>query len=57
MLIVGQNGAGKTTLVKQFLNLLSPTQEMVKVYQRDIRTFSISELSCFIGYVLQNLDK
>lgn len=56
VLIMGQNGAGKTTLVKHFLNLLSPTKGIVKIYQRDIKTFSVSELSCFIGYVGQNPD-
>ncbi|BBA78716.1 ABC transporter ATP-binding protein [cyanobacterium endosymbiont of Rhopalodia gibberula] len=56
VLIAGQNGAGKSTLVKHFLNLLSPSQGIVKIRQRDIRTFSVSELSCFIGYVGQNPD-
>ncbi|YAI81248.1 MAG: ABC transporter ATP-binding protein [cyanobacterium endosymbiont of Rhopalodia sterrenbergii] len=56
LLIAGQNGAGKSTLVKHFLNLLSPSQGIVKIFQQDIRTFSVSELSCFIGYVGQNPD-
>jgi energy-coupling factor transport system ATP-binding protein len=56
VLIAGQNGAGKSTLVKHFLNLLSPAKGIVKIRQRDIRTFSVSELSCFIGYVSQNPD-
>ncbi|MGP0128740.1 MAG: ABC transporter ATP-binding protein [cyanobacterium endosymbiont of Rhopalodia musculus] len=56
VLIAGQNGAGKSTLVKHFLNLLSPSQGIVKICQRNIKTFSVSELSCFIGYVGQNPD-
>ncbi len=56
VLIVGQNGAGKSTLVKHFLNLLSPTNGTVKMNQRDTKTLSVSELSCFIGYVGQNPD-
>ncbi|ACK65805.1 ABC transporter related [Rippkaea orientalis PCC 8801] len=56
VLIVGQNGAGKSTLVKHFLNLLSPTQGIVKIRQRDTKELSVSELSRFIGYVAQNPD-
>ncbi|XHU95173.1 MAG: ATP-binding cassette domain-containing protein [cyanobacterium endosymbiont of Rhopalodia gibba] len=56
VLIAGQNGAGKSTLVKHFLNLLSPSEGIVKIREQDIRNFSVSELSCFIGYVGQNPD-
>ncbi|XTZ13045.1 MAG: ABC transporter ATP-binding protein, partial [cyanobacterium endosymbiont of Rhopalodia inflata] len=56
VLIAGQNGAGKSTLVKHFLNLLSPSEGIVKIRDQDIKTFSVSELSCFIGYVGQNPD-
>nr|MBC7244483.1 ATP-binding cassette domain-containing protein [Chloroflexota bacterium] len=56
VLIIGQNGAGKTTLVKHFLNLLQPTEGMVKVAGMDVRELAVSELARRIGYVAQNPD-
>ncbi|MGQ9492466.1 MAG: ABC transporter ATP-binding protein [Anaerolineae bacterium] len=56
ILIIGQNGAGKTTLVKHFLNLLQPTEGIVKVGGVDVRELSVSELARRIGYVAQNPD-
>ena len=35
---------------------MSPSQGVVKICQQDIKTFSVSELSCFIGYIGQNPD-
>jgi len=56
VLIIGQNGAGKSTLVKHFLNLLKPTEGVVKVGGVDTRELSVSDLARRIGYVAQNPD-
>ena len=56
VLIIGQNGAGKSTLVKHFLNLLKPTQGIVKVNGVDTRELTVSNLARRIGYVAQNPD-
>ncbi|MGI0484139.1 ABC transporter ATP-binding protein [Pantanalinema rosaneae CENA516] len=56
VLIIGQNGAGKSTLVKHFLNLLQPTQGVVRVRDRDTRELSVSDLARSIGYLAQNPD-
>ncbi|HEY9615534.1 MAG TPA: energy-coupling factor transporter ATPase [Microcoleaceae cyanobacterium] len=56
VLIIGQNGAGKSTLVKHFLNLLQPTEGVVRVRDRDTQGLSVSELAQSIGYLAQNPD-
>ncbi len=56
VLIIGQNGAGKSTLVKHFLNLLQPTEGVVKVGGVDTEEMSVSDLARRIGYVAQNPD-
>lgn len=56
VLIIGQNGAGKSTLVKHFLNLLQPTEGIVKVGDVDTVEMSVSDLARRIGYVAQNPD-
>jgi len=56
VLIIGQNGAGKSTLVRHFLNLLQPTQGVVKVWGVDTAEMSVSDLARRIGYVAQNPD-
>ncbi len=56
VLIIGQNGAGKSTLVKHFLNLLQPTEGVVKVGGTDTREMTVSALARRIGYIAQNPD-
>ncbi len=56
VLIIGQNGAGKSTLVKHFLNLLKPTEGIVRVNGVDTRELTVSNLARRIGYVAQNPD-
>jgi len=56
LVIVGQNGAGKTTLVKHFLNLLQPTDGIVKINGINAKEMSVSELARNIGYISQNPD-
>jgi energy-coupling factor transporter ATP-binding protein EcfA2 len=55
--IIGQNGSGKTTLVKQFLNLLKPTQGRVLLKGKNIQDLTTGELATSIGLVLQNPDE
>jgi len=54
--IIGQNGSGKTTLVKHFNGLLKPSKGCVKVFGKDTRYMSISELAKSVGYCFQNPD-
>ncbi len=56
LLIIGQNGAGKSTLVKHFLNLLKPTEGVVKVGGISTDELDVSGLARQIGYVAQNPD-
>ncbi len=56
VLIIGQNGAGKSTLVKHFLNLLQPSEGVVKVGGVDTEEMNVSDLARKIGYVAQNPD-
>jgi energy-coupling factor transport system ATP-binding protein len=54
--IVGQNGAGKSTLVRHFLHLLTATGGEVRVFGRDVKTYTVSELAQHIGFISQNPD-
>ena len=56
LLIIGQNGAGKSTLVKHFLNLLKPTEGVVKSGGVSTDELDVSGLARRIGYVAQNPD-
>jgi energy-coupling factor transporter ATP-binding protein EcfA2 len=56
VLLIGQNGAGKTTLVKHFLNLLQPTEGIVRVFGADTRKMTVSDLARRVGYIAQNPD-
>jgi len=51
--IVGRNGCGKTTLIKLLLGLYAPDEGRVLLDGADIKQFSRSELSEWIGYVPQ----
>lgn len=51
--IVGRNGCGKTTLVKVLLGLYAPDKGRVLLDDADIKQFSRTELSQWIGYVPQ----
>jgi energy-coupling factor transport system ATP-binding protein len=54
--IVGQNGAGKSTLVRHFLHLLTATGGQVNIFDKDVTTYTVSELAQQIGYISQNPD-
>jgi len=54
--IVGENGSGKTTLVKQFNNLLTPTEGDVVILGKNTKQYSITDLSRDVGLVFQNPD-
>lgn len=51
--IVGRNGCGKTTLVKLLLGLYAPDKGRILLDGADIKQFSRTELSEWIGYVPQ----
>lgn len=52
--MLASNGSGKTTLIKVLAGLLSPQKGAVKIYGREIRTFSPNELYQKVGIVFQN---
>ncbi len=52
--IVGPNGSGKTTLAKVMMGLVRPSKGIVRIFGRDIKEWSWSELAKSIGYVPQN---
>jgi cobalt/nickel transport system ATP-binding protein len=52
--LLASNGSGKTTLLKTLVGLLKPQQGTVRLYGRDIRKISMSEMCREIGFVLQN---
>jgi energy-coupling factor transport system ATP-binding protein len=54
--IVGQNGAGKSTLVRHFLHLLTATGGQVNIFDKEVTTYTVSELAQQIGYISQNPD-
>lgn len=49
--ILGPNGVGKSTLVRCMNRLLQPTSGRILVDGRDIREYTIREISDVIGYV------
>ncbi len=54
--IIGPNGSGKSTLVSHFLGLLSPSHGYVKIFGRNVREYSVSQLSKIVGFIFQNPD-
>lgn len=53
--IVGHSGAGKTTLVNMLLRLYDPTEGVIEVDGRDLRTFARADWLAHIGYVGQEV--
>jgi energy-coupling factor transport system ATP-binding protein len=51
--IAGANGAGKSTLARHLVRILRPKPSTVWLEGRDVRDFSLVELTRCIGYVFQ----
>ncbi len=52
--LIGENGAGKSTLVKLLLRLYDPTEGRITVGGKDLREFSLSEVTDSFGVVFQD---
>lgn len=53
--LIGPSGCGKTTSMKMINRLIEPTSGTIKIHDKDIREYKISELRWNIGYVLQQI--
>jgi iron complex transport system ATP-binding protein len=51
--LLGPNGSGKTTLLHLILGQLSPKRGEIEIFEREIRSYSRSELSKIIGLARQ----
>jgi energy-coupling factor transport system ATP-binding protein len=54
--LTGRNGCGKTTLLKNIAGLLRPSSGDIYIRGKNIKTFSVSDISKEIGFVMQNPD-
>jgi energy-coupling factor transport system ATP-binding protein len=52
--VVGPNGAGKTTLGQIMAGLRQPQSGSVRLFGRDVRSYSARDLATTVGYVFQN---
>jgi energy-coupling factor transport system ATP-binding protein len=52
--IVGPNGAGKSTLARSLIGLIRPPRGAIRLFGRDLRELSATDLANLIGYVFQN---
>jgi ATP-binding cassette subfamily B protein len=52
--IVGENGAGKTTLIKLLTRLYDPTEGVILLDGRDLRTYDLADLRSQIGVIFQD---
>ena len=54
--IVGENGAGKTTFIYLLLRLFDPTEGVIQLNGRDIRTFPYEEYRLLLAPVFQEYE-
>ncbi len=54
--IIGPNGSGKTTLLKLIAGILTPAPGRVRIFGRDIRSYSHRALARTVAYVPQGLE-
>jgi len=52
--IIGSNGSGKSTFAKCALNLLKPQKGEIKLFEKEIKKYSLQEIAKNIGYISQN---
>jgi ABC-type multidrug transport system fused ATPase/permease subunit len=55
--LVGLNGAGKTTLIKLLTRLYDPTEGVILLDGKDIRTYDVKELYKLYGIIFQDFGK
>ena len=52
--ITGSNGSGKSTLIELLMGFMSPSEGVIKIDDRDIRTHDRSSMRAQIGYMPQH---
>ncbi len=57
LVLVGLNGAGKTTLIKLLTRLYDPTEGIILLDGKDIRSYDINELYDMFGIIFQDFGK
>ncbi len=57
VVLVGLNGAGKTTLIKLLTRLYDPTEGVILLDGKDIRSYDVSELYKIFGIIFQDFGK
>ncbi len=54
--VIGPNGAGKSTLLKCLNRILKVANGTVKLFGREVSSYSQKEIGRLVGYVAQNCD-
>ncbi len=57
VVLVGLNGAGKTTLIKLLTRLYDPTEGVILLDGKDIRSYDVSEIYKTFGIIFQDFGK
>lgn len=57
VVLVGLNGAGKTTLIKLLTRLYDPTDGVIKLDGKDIRSYDVEDLYKTFGIIFQDFGK
>lgn len=57
VVLVGLNGAGKTTLIKLLTRLYDPTEGVILLDGKDIRSYDVSEVYKTFGIIFQDFGK
>lgn len=57
VVLVGLNGAGKTTLIKLLTRLYDPTEGVIKLDGKDIRSYDVEDLYKTFGIIFQDFGK
>ncbi len=57
VVLVGLNGAGKTTLIKLLTRLYDPTEGVILLDGKDIRSYDVSDIYKTFGIIFQDFGK
>ncbi len=57
LVLVGLNGAGKTTLIKLLTRLYDPTEGVILLDGRDIKSYNVDEVYKMFGIIFQDFGK